>query len=138
MNRIIPGADHRSRHSIAVDFDGVIHQFISPWTGDPEHIPDPPVQGAIEWLEKMVDDYDVYIFTCRLLASNRSQVERAMRGWFRKHDASQTLVRALRFCYEKPHVMVYLDDRGMRFEGTFPTVEEIVAASIPWNKKGRT
>ena len=135
--RQVPGAgcDTPARYAIAVDFDGVIHQHVSPWIGDPTHIPDPPVPGAIAWLESMVARYDIFIFTCRLLTPRRSPVERAMCAWLAKHGAPQHVVHALHFVSEKPHAGVYLDDRAMRFEGRFPSGAEIDAAAVPWNKR---
>lgn len=135
--RQVPGAgcDTPARYAIAVDFDGVIHQHVSPWIGDPTHIPDPPVPGAIAWLESMVARYDIFIFTCRLLTPKRSPVERAMCAWLAAHGASVDLVHALHFVSEKPHAGVYLDDRAMRFEGRFPGTGEIDAAAVPWNKR---
>ena len=129
------GADARSRGSIAVDFDGVIHQHVSPWIGDPTHIPDPPVPGAIAWLTAMIESYDVFIFTCRLLTPKRSPVERAMCVWLAAHGAEERVIHALHFVTEKPHAGIYLDDRAVRFEGTFPSLDEINAAAVPWNKR---
>lgn len=34
---------------------------------------------------------------------------------------------------KKPPTLVYLDDRAIRFEGTFPTAQDIHNAR-PWNK----
>lgn len=135
--RQVPGAgcDTPARYAIAVDFDGVIHQHVSPWIGDPTHIPDPPVPGAIAWLESMVARYDIFIFTCRLLTPRRSPVERAMCAWLAAHGAPEHVVHALHFVSEKPHAGVYLDDRAMRFEGRFPGTGEIDAAAVPWNKR---
>ena len=136
--RIVPGAgaDTPYRQAIAVDFDGVIHQHISPWIGDPTHIPDPPVPGAIAFLATMVEHYEVFIFTCRLLTPKRSSVERAMCRWLATHGASEAVIHALHFASEKPHAGIYLDDRALRFEGFFPDVAAIEAAAVPWNKRG--
>ena len=35
---------------------------------------------------------------------------------------------------EKPPALIYLDDRGWRFDGRFPSKDEIHAAR-PWNKR---
>lgn len=126
------------RRSIAVDFDGVIHAYTSGWRVDEQGhgcIDDDPVPGAIEWLSEIVQHYDVWIFSCRMLDSRRSHVERRMRRWLYRHGASESLVDALHFTHEKPHADVYLDDRGLRFEGTFPSLETIRAAATPWNKR---
>lgn len=41
---------------IAVDFDGVLHSYISGWKGA-RNIPDPPTPGAIRWLSIMLEGY---------------------------------------------------------------------------------
>jgi hypothetical protein len=130
-----PGADVPARWSIAVDFDGVLHQHVSPWIGDPAHIPDPPVPGAIEFLARMVERHEVHIFTCRLLTPRRSSVERAMCRWLAEHGCAESVIHALHFDALKPHAGVYLDDRALRFEGVWPSEAEIDAAAVPWNKR---
>lgn len=126
------------RYTIAVDFDGVIHSYQTPWVAT-HIIPDPPVEGAIEWLWETIQKLDVVIFSTRC----RSWRGRwAMRKWLKKHaqglyyeDASGGIgLESVRFSYEKPPALVYLDDRAMRFAGTFPTVQQIHGAK-PWNKK---
>ena len=38
---------------LCLDFDGVIHSFKSGWKGA-TNIPDPPVEGAIDWLRSLL------------------------------------------------------------------------------------
>ena len=38
---------------LCLDFDGVIHSFKSGWKGAGK-IPDPPVEGAIEWIRSLL------------------------------------------------------------------------------------
>ena len=40
---------------LCIDFDGVLHSYSSGWKGA-RNIPDPPVTGAIEWLDSLVED----------------------------------------------------------------------------------
>lgn len=40
------------RYTVAVDFDGVLHRYDTPWI-NAATIPDPPVDGAIEWLSRV-------------------------------------------------------------------------------------
>lgn len=116
------------RWTIAVDFDGVIHSYVSPWVA-PQVIPDPPVDGAIEWLSAIQEHFDVVIFTTRGKTVDGS---RAVHEWLSEHglqDAEKLLVTD-----EKPAALIYIDDRGWRFEGRFPTKDEIHEAR-PWNKR---
>jgi len=120
------------RYTIAVDFDGVIHSYTSPWV-NAHTIPDPPVEGAIAWLREMAQDFQVIIFTTRgKTPEGRVAVQEWLEnnGWI---DGAYVTVTA-----EKPPALVYLDDRAVRFEGpgTFPSKEQIHAAR-PWNKGTR-
>lgn len=114
------------RYTIAVDFDGVIHSYSSPWV-DHHVIPDPPVPGAIEWLNAILDKFDVVIFTTR---GKTAEGAAAVGRWLIEHGGPEGLtVTAV-----KPPALVYIDDRAWRFEGTFPTADE-VHRSRPWNKR---
>lgn len=113
------------RWTIAVDFDGVIHSYTSPWVA-PEVIPDPPVDGAIEWLNKMVNKFDVVIFTTRAKTTAGSN---AVGRWLHDHGVYGSWTTTA----IKPAALVYIDDRAWRFEGRFPSAHEIHLAR-PWNK----
>lgn len=131
------------RYRIAVDFDGVIHQYTSPWQGAAT-IPDPPVPGAIEWAFEMIQKFfDIAITSTR---NHQAGGIKAMREWLRRHALNRTCWRSnplygyrgleeITFPIEKPAALVYLDDRAMRFDGEhWPTASEIHAAR-PWNKR---
>jgi hypothetical protein len=113
------------RWTIAVDFDGVIHSYTSPWV-DATTIPDPPVEGAIEWLNRIAKQFEVIIFTTR---GKSLEGVKAVCEYLREHGC--TIDPAV--TWEKPPALVYIDDRAWRFEGTFPTAHEIHMAR-PWNK----
>lgn len=117
------------RYTVAVDFDGVLHSYISPWV-DAETIPDPPVEGAIAWLTEIAQHFTVVIFTTR---GQTLMGQVAVRDWLYNWGFEGT--KDLRVTAEKPPALIYLDDRGYRFEGpgTFPTKDQIHAAR-PWNK----
>ncbi len=66
---------------ITLDFDGVIHQYTSPWVSA-EIIPDPPVEGAIEWLFKARVKYDLAILSARSKEPGGIQ---AMQRWLKRH-----------------------------------------------------
>lgn len=116
------------RYTVACDFDGVLHSYTTPWI-NPETIPDPPVAGAIAWLNYIALDFDVVIFTTR----GKTEAGReAVAAWLAEHGFSTTPENVTA---EKPPALIYLDDRAYRFEGpgTFPTVQQIHRAR-PWNK----
>lgn len=119
------------RYTVAVDFDGVIHSYTSPWAG-PDVIPDPPVEGAMEWLQEMMEHFEMVIFTTRAKTlAGRWAVRRYI-----EENADWPEALSLRVTSEKIPALMYIDDRGWRFEGpgTFPTRQQIHQA-LPWNKR---
>jgi 5'(3')-deoxyribonucleotidase len=116
------------RYTVAVDFDGVLHSYTSPWV-NATTIPDPPVPGAIEWLTVIAHDFDVVIFTTR---GETIEGQVAVLEWLRNHGLNGIQIKAV--TARKPPALVYIDDRAWRFEGTFPTADEIHRAK-PWNKR---
>lgn len=117
---------------IAVDFDGVINSYESGWLGEntEDQIPDLPVPGAIAFLQQLLEneEINVVIFTAR---ASTLKGKLAIHLWLAKHGMSSTP----NVTHEKPPAVVYLDDRGWRFDGTFPTVEELLSLKT-WNKTG--
>ena len=127
------------RYTIAVDWDGVIHQYSTPWVA-PHVIPDPPVPGALEWLFAMIQRFEVYVYSTR---ARTWRGRRAMRAWLKRyagegrwHETPATRgLESVRFSFAKPKALIYLDDRAVRFEGAFPSAEDVHRAR-PWNKRG--
>jgi hypothetical protein len=40
--------------------------------------------------------------------------------------------------HEKVPALLTVDDRAWRFDGKFPTLIEVEAAMVPWNRKSTT
>jgi hypothetical protein len=124
------------RYTLCVDFDGVLHRYDSKWV-NAHTIPDPPVDGAIEWLHTMIQQYDVVIYSTRC-ASWRGR--RAMKQWLKRYAGAiwyealgcRGIEDVTIWRGRKPIGLIYLDDRAVRFTGTFPTVDEL-RRSRPWN-----
>lgn len=66
---------------LCLDFDGVIHSYTSRWQGA-SVIPDPPVPGALEFIVKALETYEVAIFSSR---SHQWGGKRAMKRWLREN-----------------------------------------------------
>lgn len=124
------------RATICVDFDGVLHSYTSGWQGA-SVIPDGPVPGAIEWLTKLTEEFDVAVCSAR---ARRPWGWWAVRGWLRRqlieHWGDTTTawdaIDAIKVSPVKPAAIVYVDDRAWRFDGQhFPTPEEL-RAHRPW------
>lgn len=122
--------------TICLDFDGVIHSYTSGWKG-PRKIPDPPVDGAIEFIhELLIEGWDVCIFSSR---SGYWGGITAMRRWLATHsgnlwDTMGPSFCEVRFPWRKPAAMITIDDRALTFDGTWPTLDTLKAFK-PWNRK---
>jgi hypothetical protein len=113
---------------VACDFDGVIHSFVSGWVEG--SIPDPPVDGAIEWLEETSKECEIIIFSARL--QDRECLPKVKQYLLDNGLSAEALAR-LDF-KPKPGATIYLDDRAWQFTGrNFPTIEEVKDFK-PWNK----
>lgn len=134
------GKKKGERYTIAVDFDGVLHSYTTPWSA-PHIIPDPPVPGALHWLTVMSLRFDIVIFTAR---GRTWRGRRAIRRWLYEHTKLGNMGRAewedqhplggLKIV-SKPTALVYIDDRAWRFVGTnFPSPNEVHRA-LPWMKR---
>lgn len=132
---------------IALDFDGVLHSYSRGYTGE---IPmDPPVEGAQLFCEILLErGYEVVIFTTRAhpnLAKTKINrfVELArlndkdeweslgnkgltlgvvgIRQWLKHHGFPAKIVNTL-ITHKKEHADLFIDDRGLRFDGSFRAV----------------
>lgn len=112
------------RKTIFVDFDGVLNSYVSGWV-EADVIPDPPVEGAIAFLHEAVLEFEVVIFTTR---ARYPEAELAIRRWLREHGY---IGPELAVTHEKGPAIFILDDRGWRFRGVFPTMQQIRRA-YPW------
>jgi len=127
---------------LCLDFDGVIHSYTSGWQGI-DTIPDPPVEGAIEFLYRAIGHFHVCIYSTR---SETPEGIKAMQNWLAKWEedyrlknfeafAPRTgLLLNIEFPNKKPIAFVGIDDRVITFTGTFPSISELLQFK-PWHKK---
>lgn len=118
-----------SKPILCLDFDGVLHSYSSGWQGA-DVIPDPPVDGAREFLEDAIRYFEVHIHSSR---SHQPGGITAMRRWCRHHFGIQILDN-LSFPTHKPSAMVTLDDRAVTFRGRWPRPGNL-RKFRPWNKR---
>jgi hypothetical protein len=108
--------------TLAIDFDGVLSL-----AGRVATAPlDPPLPGAIEFLNECLDHgFTVVIVTTRL----KMQIY----DWLEIH-APPEVALAVQITNEKPAAWLYIDDRAFLFTGTFPSMEEIDNFKAWWQK----
>lgn len=94
--------------TICLDFDGVIHQHRSGWQG-PGIIADGVVPGIAEAIEKLREDFEVKVYSSRCRwEEGRAAIEVKLAEWNIVVDGVSEF---------KPAALVYVDDRGVRFDG---------------------
>ena len=132
----------RKKPILCVDFDGVIHQYITPWS-DATTISDPPVDGALMWLWKATEWFDVQIYSSR---SKDPMAREAMKEWILLHSIDVFGVGhimsipadnyPITFAYEKPAAFLTIDDRAICFEGNWNEFNPADLLNFkPWNKR---
>jgi hypothetical protein len=119
---------HRKK-ILTLDFDGVLHSYTTKWSGAAS-IPDPPVDGALEFLREAVEKFDVHILSTR---SHQPGGISAMNQWCCDWFGVE-ITKRLTFAEVKPPAHVSLDDRGLTFDGKFPSVQSLLDF-VPWIKR---
>lgn len=131
-----------SKPIFELDFDGVIHSYVSGWQGAAV-IPDPPVPGALEFIMDAAKVFQVAIYSTR---SHQPGGREAMRAWLKMHYAAhleggwkeaEQFLKEIDFPETKPPALVGLDDRRITFTGEWPAPETLLSFK-PWNKRTPT
>ncbi len=111
------------KETICIDFDGVIAKYDG-WKG-----PDffgKPKEGARDFLEKaMSAGFKIVIFTLR-------PGEKVL-DWFEKHKLPLPKL----ITNSKVPALVYVDDRGLKFDGNFDSLFHEINSYKPYWEAGR-
>ena len=110
----VPPGFENELNNIAIDFDGVIHNFNKGWHDGTCY--GKPIPGALEAIRNLSQNYKIIIFTAkaksnRPLVNGKTGVE-LVEEWLKKHDI---LKYVSEITSEKPRAQIYIDDRGYRF-----------------------
>lgn len=89
--------------TICLDFDGVLHGYSRGWQDGT--IYDPPVPGSVEAVRSLAGQFTLVVSTCRQPVSEVAE-------WITEHFGLTIPVTNM-----KPAAAIYLDDRGMHFDG---------------------
>lgn len=112
-----------------MDFDGVIHSYISGWKGL-DVISDPPVEGIKDCIKLLREKYRVVVVSSR--TSNLTG-RYAVCEYLDKHGIEVDDV-----CCEKPPALAYIDDRAICFDGNPESLIKKVDEFKPWTKKRKS
>lgn len=117
--------------TICIDFDGVVHAYSRGWTSAGD-VYDEPVPGAFEFIRELKSaGYTVVIQSAR---AHTAEGKQAIVAWLARHGYPNEIA----VTSNKPPALAYIDDRAMRFDGKFPSLHEVEAATRPWHTKTGT
>ena len=114
------------RPTLCLDFDGVLHSYASGWKGA-DVVPDPPVDGAQQFVQEAMKHFEVVVLSRR---SHHPGGIEAMQEWMKANGFPEVDG----FPKEKPAAFLTIDDRALTFDGTWPSVKQLVKFK-PWNKR---
>ena len=103
---------------VGIDFDGVIHECSKGFYDGT--IYDPPIDGAKEALKKISEKYVIVVYsakarTDRPLVNGKTGVE-LIWDWLKAHDMDMYVKEVTA---EKPRAVFYVDDKAVRFNGSW-------------------
>ena len=120
----VPPGFEGELNNIAIDFDGVIHNFDKGWHngtcyGD-------PLPGSLEAIRALSKKYNIIIFTAKA-KSNRPLVNgktgtELVKEWLEKYNVMQYVQE---ITSEKPRAKIYIDDNGYRFNSWDKTLKDL-------------
>ena len=120
----VPPGFENELNNVAIDFDGVIHNFNKGWYdgtcyGD-------PLPGSLQAIKRLSERYNIIIFTAkakpnRPLVNGKNGTE-LVREWLTKHNVMQYIQD---ITSEKPRAKIYIDDNGYRFESWDETIKDL-------------
>lgn len=122
---------------LCLDFDGTIHSYSSGWKGI-DIIPDPPIPGAFEFIEKASKFFKIEIFSAR---SAEYSGLKAMENWIlkevkKKYGHIPIWASEIGYPFVKPPAMITIDDRALTFNGDWSSFDvEALKKFQPWNKR---
>ena len=101
--------------NIAIDFDGVIHNFDKGYHDGTCY--GEPIEGSLEALKEISRKYNIIIFTAkakpsRPLVEGKTGTE-LVQEWLEKHNVMKYVKEITE---EKPRSQIYIDDKGYHFE----------------------
>jgi len=118
----VPPGFEKDLNNIAIDFDGVIHNFNKGWFDGTCY--GEPLPGSLEAIKKLSERYNIIIFTAkakhdRPLVNGKTGTQ-LVREWLEKHDVMQYVSE---ITAEKPRSQIYIDDKGYHFENWVATMK---------------
>lgn len=120
LEKNMNNVEHSFAPRIVFDFDGVIHSFTSGWVRQ-DIIPDEPVEG-IRDIIRGLKEYG-YVITVQSSRAYSEEGINAIKEYMDHFDIPYDEI-----VYEKLPAMLYIDDRGYRFDGNIDKLKDFLRA----------
>ena len=120
----VPPGFENELNNVAIDFDGVIHNFDKGWHDGTCY--GEPLPGSINAIKSLSKKYNIIIFTAkakknRPLVNGKTGVE-LVKEWLEQYGLIDFVSE---ITSEKPRAKIYIDDNGYRFESWEKTLNDI-------------
>lgn len=117
----------KNKKTVVFDFDGVINSYASGWKGI-DIIPDPPVDGISEVMKKLKDNgYEIVIHSTR---AENVKGKYSIAAYCKNNNIPYDSISET-----KPPALVYVDDRGLKFDGKTDKLLEQIENFHSWVEK---
>jgi hypothetical protein len=117
-----PPGFEKDLRNIAIDFDGVIHNFDKGYYDGTCY--GTPLPGALEALQMLSKKYNIIIFTAKAKPSrplvNGKTGTQLVIDWLENYNVMKYITEVTA---EKPRSQIYIDDKGYKFENWNHTME---------------
>ena len=122
MNKEFPPGFEEDVKNISIDFDGVIHDWNKGWHDGTCY--GEPIEGALEAVKLLSEKYRIIIFTAKCKPDrplvNGKTGKQLVLEWLKKYDLLDYISEVT---HEKPRAMIYIDDKGYRFQSWNNTIK---------------
>mgnify|MGYP003118900712 CR=1 FL=1 len=120
----VPPGFEKDLKNVAIDFDGVVHDFSKGWHDGTCY--GAPLPGSLEAIKELSKDYNIIIFTAKVKPSrplvNGMTGHQLVTQWLKNHKVFQYIDE---ITCEKPRAQIYIDDKGYRFENWQDTLKQV-------------
>lgn len=123
----------KGRPIICVDFDGVIHSYEDGWKDG--EIYGTVTEGFYPWLTKADKWFHIVIYSSR---SSTPEGIAAMAEFLARNAPPDMPMPAIGFADKKPPAFLTIDDRCVRFDGSWEELDPVVLRGFkPWMTRNK-
>ena len=122
--REVPPGFEKDLRNVAIDFDGVVHDFSKGWHDGTCY--GKPLPGSLDAIRELSKNYNIIIFTAKVKPS-RPLVEgktghELVTQWLKDYNVFQYVDE---ITCEKPRAQIYIDDKGYHFQNWKDTLKHV-------------